>query len=210
MTKTLDVLVIESQPWVGEAAARTLADAGHRIHRCHDEGDTGYACVGLGRGAECPLDSHIDAAVLVRADRGAPPTPHEDGVRCALRSGVPVVEVDAGSGTESPYADWVALQSEEHAVAAACVTAVELAKEPLIDAVMTRLGPLLVEHHHDPAATVCSIESRWPELRVRIAVAGAIDRGLEQALSVRALDALRPFTTTFTSVVVSAEGDRVA
>ena len=73
MSKRLDILVIESQPWIGEGAARTLTDAGHRVHRCHEPGDTGYACVGIHTGGECPLDGHVDAAVLVRADADAPP-----------------------------------------------------------------------------------------------------------------------------------------
>ncbi len=204
MSKRLDILVIESQPWVGEGAARTLTDAGHRVHRCHEPGDTGCACAGLHPNGECPLDGHVGAAVLVRADAGAPPTPHEDGVRCAIRSGVPLVEV---SGTRTgPFADWVALSTEERSVAAACVTAVELAKQPLREAMATRAEPLLVEHGIDPEDTSWSIESRWPELRVHLDVGGLVDSGLEHALSVRSLDALRPFTTTFSSVVVSVSG----
>jgi hypothetical protein len=204
MTKPLNVLVLESHPWVGEAAAQHLERDGHRVHRCHEQGDTGFACVGLGADHHCPIDGHIDAAVLVRADGSAVPTPHEDGVRCAIRAGVPVVEV-SGEGPD-PFADWVALRADESSVSSACVTAVELAKQPLIAAVLTKVAPILDEAGFDPDTVECTLRSQFPDLDVNLRVPGRVDRKLEQALGVRAYDALRPLTQDYKTVNVTVHG----
>jgi hypothetical protein len=204
MSKPLNVLLVESHPWVGEAAAQHLARDGHQVHRCHEQGDTGFACVGLGADHHCPIDGHIDAAVLVRADGSAVPTPHEDGVRCAIRAGVPVVEI-SGEGPD-PFAEWVALQADESSVSSACVTAVELAKQPLIAAVLTKVGPLLHEAGVDADAVDCTIRGEFPDLDLDLRVPTRVDRALEQALGVRAYDALRPLTAAYKTVNVTVHG----
>lgn len=200
----MNVLLLESHPWVGEAAAQHLTRDGHQVHRCHEQGDTGFACVGLGTDHHCPIDGHIDAAVLVRADGHAAPTPHEDGVRCAIRAGVPVVEV-SGSGPD-PFADWIALQADEASVSSACATAVELAKQPLVAAVLTKVTPLLQEAGFDPDTVECRITTEFPDLELDLRVPGRVDRALEQALGVRAYDALRPLTQTYKTVNVAVHG----
>ena len=204
MSKPLNVLLLESHPWVGEAAAQHLARDGHQVHRCHEKGDAGFACVGLGADHNCPIDGHIDAAVLVRADGSAVPTPHEDGVRCAIRAGVPVVEV-SGDGPD-PFAEWIALHADESSVTAACVTAVELAKQPLVAAVLTKIGPLLDEAGFEPDSIECHIRTDFPDLDVDLRVPGRVDRALEQALGVRAYDALRPLTKAYKTVNVTVHG----
>lgn len=201
MTEPLDVLLLESHPWVGEASAATLTEAGHRVHRCHRPGDTGYACVGLDRHAECPLEHHVDAAVVVRAHGTTAPTPFEDGVRCAVRAGVPVVEVGERDG--DPFAEWITLRAEERSLSAACRAAVGLARQPLVEAVLERVSSVVVDPQGRPAEVGCTIDSRWPDLDVRLTVAGAVDRRTEQAMSVRAYDALRPHTGTYRTVNVT-------
>jgi hypothetical protein len=201
MTTALDVLLLESHPGVGDASARVLAEAGHRIHRCHHAGDAGYACVGMTGDAPCPIDGHVDAAVVVRAPGSEAPTPHEDGVRCAVRSHVPVVEVGEKDG--DPYAGWVTLRSEERSLSAACTTAVQLARQPLIDAVLTRIAPLVRNAGLDPDAAACRIEVRWPDMDVEVLLPGPVDRRLEQAVGVRCYDALRADTASFRTVNVT-------
>lgn len=204
MTRPLNVLLLESNPWAGEVTAQRLTEDGYRVHRCHERGDNGFACVGLGPDPHCPLDDHVDVAILVRADNSTGPTPHEDGVRCAIRAGVPLVEVsDGGSG---PYAQWVALHADETTATAACATAVELARQPMAAAVVTRLGPLLAEAGLSPDDVECRIGSNHPDLDVTIEVPGPVDRPLEQALSVRAYDALRPMTLGYKTVNVTVHG----
>lgn len=206
MTTPLDVLLLESHPGVGDSSAQVLVDAGHRIHRCHLPGDNGYACVGLTGARSCPVDTHVDAAVLVRAYGSATPTPHEDGVRCAVRAHVPVVEVGEKHG--DPYADWVTLRTEERSLNAACQAAVHLARQPLVDAVAARIAPLVTGAGLDPDRVVCTMTVRWPEMDVDLTLPGPVDRRLEQAVGVRAYDALRPHTGSYRSVNVSVQAAR--
>lgn len=209
MTTPLDVLLIESHPGAGQASAAFLTVAGHRVHRCHDLGDSGYACVGLSADRQCPIDAHVDAAVLVRANGTTAPTPHEDGVRCAVRADVPVVEV--GDGSADPYAAWVTLRTEERSVTAACHAAVALARQPLVDAVLAKIAPIAREAGLDPDRLECSITVRWPDMDVSIVLPGPSDRRTEQAIGVRAYDALRSSTSQYRTVNVnvgSLEADR--
>lgn len=201
MSTPLDVLLLESHPGVAEPSAQALAEAGHRVHRCHPAGDTGYACVGLTGDHTCPIDGHVDAAVLVRAHGTSAPTPYEDGVRCAVRARVPVVEV--GDKESDPFADWVTLRTEERSLNAACQAAVELARQPLADAVLAKVGPLLRLADVDPAGIGCNITVRWPDMDVELVLPAAVDRRLEQAVGVRAFDALRSFTSTYRTVNVT-------
>lgn len=204
MNKPLDVLLVESHPWAGGTVARNLTDAGHTVHRCHEPGDTGFACVGLAGEHDCPLDGHVDAAVLVRSGSVPVPTPHEDGFRCAIRSGIPVVEV--GDERTDPYAKWITTRADEDGVAEACRQAIELAKQPIVDAVNDRIEHLLRDAGIDPAGTVCRIEHRWPDLDVAIDVAGPVDRGLEQQVGVRAYDALRAHSSDYKTINVAVRG----
>ena len=92
MNETLDVLLLENRPGAGEIEQAALEEAGHRVHRCHPAGDREFACVGIVDGGTCPLDGQIDVTLLVRRGVSPRPTPFEDGVRCAIRHGTPIVE----------------------------------------------------------------------------------------------------------------------
>jgi hypothetical protein len=84
------VLILESHPGVASDAVGELRAAGHTIARC-DSADHRFPCRGLSAGGECPLDEHVDVAVLVQ-ELG---THHvEHGAICAARSRVPVLRVD--------------------------------------------------------------------------------------------------------------------
>ena len=124
MTKTLDVLLVGSDPIWLEEAERSLADHGHRVHRCHEPGDAPFPCVGLTDPAACPLDHAIDVTLLVRRGVHPRPMPAEDGVRCAIRAGVPIVE--DGSDFYDPFDPWVARRVGPHDdLVAECVAAAD-------------------------------------------------------------------------------------
>ena len=100
------VLMLESHPGVANAAITRMTEAGHTIVRC-DTADRRSPCRGLAAGGECPLDEHVDVAVLVQ-EIG---TCHvEHGAVCAARSRVPVVEVDgADIAQRLPITSWTAV-----------------------------------------------------------------------------------------------------
>ena len=100
------VLMLESHAGVANAAITRMTEAGHTIVRC-DTADRRSPCRGLAAGGECPLDEHVDVAVLVQ-EIG---TCHvEHGAVCAARSRVPVVEVDgAGIAQRLPITSWTAV-----------------------------------------------------------------------------------------------------
>ena len=83
------VLMLESHPGVANEAIAELTDAGHTIVRC-DTADRRYPCRGLVPGADCPLDEHVDVALVVQ-EIGTHQVEH--GAVCAARSRVPVVAV---------------------------------------------------------------------------------------------------------------------
>lgn len=86
----MDVLVTESIAGAAEAAATELEAAGHRVHRCHEEGAPLFPCTGLATDA-CPLDSGtIDLVLAVRPHVRTNPAAGEDGVTCGLRRRIPV------------------------------------------------------------------------------------------------------------------------
>lgn len=186
-THPLDVLLLESRPGAGEAAGMTLAEAGHRVHRCYPSGEGGFGCRAVLDGS-CPLDGHVDAALLARDPGDAGPTIDEAGVRCALRAGVPLVAVEGeGSG---PASGWATVTTRGLGVDMACRRAVALARRPVAEAVEEELRPVLREAGLS-GEVHCRIESRWPRLRVAITVDGDVDPRLEQRLGVRAYDVVR-------------------
>ena len=100
------VLVLESHAGVANAAVGRMTEAGYTIVRC-DTADRRSPCRGLAAGGECPLDEHVDVAVLVQ-EMG---TCHvEHGAVCAARSRVPVVEIDEGDIAQRlPITSWTAV-----------------------------------------------------------------------------------------------------
>ena len=86
-------LLIESSPGVGAEAAAALADAGHPVLRCHEQGQPTFPCGDLAEPGSCPLHGPgaVDVVLSVRHPDDPEPTAAEAGVTCALRAGVPVV-----------------------------------------------------------------------------------------------------------------------
>jgi hypothetical protein len=102
------VLLLESHPGVANGTVTELMAAGHTIVRC-DTPDRRYPCRGFASTGDCPLDEHVDVAVMVQ-EPGCNQVEH--GAVCAIRSRVPVVEIDAVDDThEVPTMLWTSVPS---------------------------------------------------------------------------------------------------
>ena len=202
MTKTLDVLVVGSDPTATEEAERSLAEHGHRVHRCHEPGDAPFPCVGLSDPAACPLDHAIDVTLLVR--RGVHPRPMaaEDGVRCAIRAGVPIVE--DGSDFYDPFDPWVARRVGPHDdLVAACVAAADHRFDELRTLVRNRIARLAAAAGTSANEVTCRIEPTGNDLQVDLYVPVPLDQRMQHALGVRVLDAVHASGRTFGQVDVN-------
>jgi hypothetical protein len=201
VNRPLDVLLLENRPGAGEAEQSALESAGHRVHRCHPADDSGFGCVGITGDRQCPLDGPIDVTLLVR--RGVSPrsTPFEDGVRCAIRRGVPIVE--HGAEALDPYSPWITHRvALGESVTSACVNAADRAMDPLLVGIAERIRPVLRAAAVDPEHVMCELERDGETLEVHLTVSADVDARLEQALAVRVLDAVRSSTGTYGQVSV--------
>jgi hypothetical protein len=197
---SLNVLVLENRPGAAGDDVPALIEAGHRVHRCHEAGDDEFVCRGM-RDRDCPLDGDIDVALLVR--RGVAPRPSalEDGVRCAIRAGVPIVE--QGPDTLDPFEPWITRRVPlGGSVVTECAVAVDRALDPVRDAIMARIRAVLAVAGIDESTVSCEIEQRGQAAHVHLLLPGTVDKSVEQALGVRVLDALRSCGRTFGAVHV--------
>jgi hypothetical protein len=191
MSTTFDVLVIESHPHAADDAAAALEAQGHRVHRCHDDPDHPFPCQGMTSPSQCPLDRHpVDVALVVQRGQGASPTDLEDGVRCAVRAHVPVIE--SGAGVHDPFSPWL---YERVAPGEDIVPAVRRAADrrfdPIRELITGRIARLLATLDVDPTAVTCSFETAGSALDVHLTVPTVVTHGMEQSLAVRVLDAVR-------------------
>lgn len=205
MTRPLDILIMESHRGAASLAEEALVAAGHSVHRCHAADDRGFPCVGLTRPDACPMDHGIDVALLVRPHVQPRPTPLEDGVSCALRAGVPLVE--DGPDVLDPYDPWVAERiATELDIVAACNRAAERALDPLRAGILDRIGPLVRTTGAHVDQVECGIVPDGSGLRVELRLPTRVSRHLEQALAVRVLDAVRSSGKTYGEVNVKVLG----
>lgn len=206
MTRTLDVLVIESQRHAADVAVDDLLAAGHRVHRCYPEHSSGFPCRAVTDPDDCPLDRAADVALLARRHPTPRPTPLEQPVTCALRAGVPVAEAGPRR-TFDPYADWVTARTDDPA---ATVSTVErAADEALLSlrrTVLATIAPLLRDEDVDPAATAIEIVRQARALHVRVQLPVEVDESLRQAVSVRALAALHGARGNHATIGISVNG----
>lgn len=202
MTRHLDVLVAESHPGLAASAVAALEAAGHTVHRCYEPGQRGFPCVAV-RGKPCPLDGPIDVAYLYRLPMTPRTTGLEDGVRCALRQQVPVVE--HGSSLLDPFDPFVDARVTDGDVVHTIEAVAEHRHDPLQVDVLRRLGPLLVNAGLSVDRVTCHIEPAGTDLVIRLVVDGPENRRLDSAMAVRALDAVRATGRRFGHVDVSVD-----
>jgi hypothetical protein len=203
MSKPVDVLLFESHAGAGDESALTLMAAGHRVHRCHDPEDRGLPCRGMVDPDACPLEGNIDVALLVRRDVHPRPTALEHPVVCAVRSGIPLVV--QGPSNLDPFDAWATERVEDHdpdKLVRACESACTSAHRPLEREIMSRIDRILTAGGITPADVTCAVVADGPALRIVFDVPSAVGRATEQALAVRALDAIRTSRRTFGEVNV--------
>lgn len=200
MAQPLDVLLIEG-PTPSSAAADALAASGHRVHRCYGPDDPSFPCVAVTEPAACPIDRGVDVALLVRHRVNPRPTPLEGAVTCAIRAGVPIVE--DGPAILDPFEPWLTARVDG-SVSRACDEAAAARFEPLRHDVAGRMAALLHAASIDPGSVDCSVDAGRTKLHLRLR-GPSVPRRLEQALAVRALDAVRAFGPNYDKVNVSYE-----
>lgn len=206
MTRTLDVLVIDSQRGAADVAVDDLLAAGHRVHRCYPEHSSGFPCRAVTDPDDCALDHAADVALLARRQPTPRPTPLEQPVTCALRSGVPVVEAGPRR-TFDPYADWVTERTDDPTVTVAAVErAADEALASLRRTVLTTIAPLLRDEDIDPADTAVEVVRQARALHVRVRLPVEADEPLRQAVSVRALSALHGARGNHATIGISVNG----
>ena len=191
----LNVLLVETGPHDGDRAAAQLRQAGHVVHRCYDEDAADFPCHALVEPDTCPLDGHIDVAVLARRPHEPLPTRREEGIACAIRAGVPIVE--EGSERMDPFAPWVTTRVPQGSdnVAQACVRAVDTADQPLRLAIRRTIAPAVQAAGMDPSDVRCSLAHHGPAMDVHVQLPGPATIALQSAISVRVLDAVRAAAT---------------
>lgn len=205
MTRPLDVLIVENHHGAARQAEEELVAAGHRVHRCHRPGARGFPCVGVLDPDACPLEGHVDVALLVRDHVTPRPQPLESGVSCAIRAGIPIVE--EGSDVLDPYEQWVDERvMPGHEVVPACERAADGAFDVLRAHVRRRTAALLTAAGITPDDVEVRVEPDGDALQVVLVVDGEVDRALHQALAVRVLDAVRADRRTYGRVGVDVRG----
>lgn len=205
MTRALDVLVLENRPGAARRAEEELTAAGHRVHRCYRRGDRGFPCAAVLDPGGCPLDQHVDVALLVR-DRVTPrPQPLESGVSCAIRAGIPLVE--EGPDVLDPYDPWVLDRVPPgNGIVGVCERAADRSFDGLRAQVRRRIAALLHAAGILPDEVECRFELQGAALRVELLVDAPVCRELHQALAVRVLDAVRTDRRTYGQVDVQVRG----
>lgn len=201
----LDVLVVESDPHAAEGTVAALEAAGHVVHRCHDDGSHGFPCRGVTDPTSCPVAGDIDVAVAVRRRVHPRPTRLEDGLRCALRVGIPVIE--RGPDILDPFGPWVVRRVHADAdVPLACVDVAAGQPDPLAQRIAEELERRLLARGLRTDGLRCAVVRNGGVADVHIDGAGSADRGLVQTLAVRALDVVRAAGHTFRGTNVHVHG----
>ncbi len=87
----MKLLLIESTPGNANAIQADLVAEGHEVVTCAD--DHGGPCRGMTHHRDCPMEAHVDMAIVARDPRD-PHTLAEMGSVCATRHRIPLVEVN--------------------------------------------------------------------------------------------------------------------
>jgi hypothetical protein len=125
------LLLIESEPGNATAIQTELVAGGHEVVSCAD--DAGGPCRGAADHGDCPMQHHVDLAIVAR-EAGSPRMLAEMGSVCATMHRVPLVEVDPSGVDDDLPSVAVAHALASRRVEAAYATAVrnELGDVPAI------------------------------------------------------------------------------
>jgi hypothetical protein len=140
-------------------------------------------------------------ALLVRRGVAPTPTPLEDGVPCALRAGIPVVE--DGTDLLDPYAEHITTRVRSgESVVQACERAVAEAMRPIEDEVATALVPFLESNGMQAGDVEVRLEPRGDLLRIHLHTEG-LSPTLTGQLSVKAVDTVRAMRRSWPAIEVT-------
>jgi hypothetical protein len=187
MDKTVDVMVIENRRGAGDHAAAQLEQQGHRVHRCHEPGGQVFPCRGVTDARTCPISEGAQVALLVRHGISPRPTSSEQGVVCALRAGLPVVE--DGPDVLDPFDPWISVRAHGDP-GRACADAVQRALDPLRSNLRAATAPVLEAAGADPSALAWDVEVGERGVHL-VATGPELDPATRSQLAVRAIDAAR-------------------
>ena len=201
MGTPLTVMVLESHRDVAARASSKLTARGHTVRRCHEPGEPSFPCNGLGDGSGCPLDGAVDVALVVRRGVTPRPTGDEDGVTCALRAGLPLVE--DGSDLLDPYAPMLTARVwTGDDVAEVVERAVTESLAPLERELEDALGPFLQSAGRAPGSVRVRAEASGRHLFLHLS-GSELDGTLGGLLGVRASDRARQGARRWEAVEVT-------
>lgn len=121
----MKLLLLEAMPGIGRSIHEQLTAAGHLVSTCHDS-ETNGPCRSVSAGADCPLNSPVDLAVVVRPD-GMADTLLEMGAVCAERHRIPVMWIDPATGAHPDDRVRIAAAAGHDRIEAAYATVVRIA-----------------------------------------------------------------------------------
>ncbi len=200
MGTSRNLLLVESHPGVADSTGAKLAAQGHVVHRCHD-GGRGFPCVGVDDPDQCPIEADVDVALVVRRGVTPSPTPLEDGVPCALRAGVPVVE--EGTDMLDPYSEFVTARvGVDEEVSDALERAIDQSLRPIQDQIAQSLEPFLSANGLAADSVGIELASTRGRLRIHL-IADGLPPLLAGQLSVKATDTVRGMRRSWSSIEVS-------
>jgi hypothetical protein len=153
--------------------------------------------------ASCPIEQGVDVAVLVRPHISPRPTPLESGVSCTVRAGVPLVE--KGREALDPFAPWVTARvggRVADGVVDACTEATETVFGSLLARIQRRTLRTMAAEAGRPGPLGCAIERHGRGLYVELS-GPPVGKGVEHALAVRVVDAVRAEGRAFPTVDVT-------
>ncbi len=195
------VLVVEGTPGAAAPATEALRAAGHDTASCHD--GPGTLCNGLVTIAGCPLDhTPVDAALLVRSEPNAHPTPTEGGARCALRRHVPLAVT--GTVDSNPYEALAAVVSPDPSDPVGLVE--RAAHSPLsthTTVAVEAFRRVLTAEGLDPSAASATVTRDGNTLSVVLDPGIALTPMQVEVASVRTLGAVRAFDREATIIDVA-------
>lgn len=198
------MLILETTRGGARSAVAELEGAGHRTHRCRDAGAPAFPCKGVVDPTTCPLAGPVDVTLVVRNTVRPSTSTLEDGVSCSLRAGVPVVE--DGTSILDPFDGWLTARVGDRSVVSACEEASRTGFAALEAEVVASCALLVRTWGGDPGAVECRIHTVWPSLQVEVGVPVRINQGQQEAVAVRALDAVRAGRRSFGKVNVQVHG----
>jgi hypothetical protein len=200
----MKVLVLEAEPGAAADSAARLTASGHEVVRCHVAGEAAFPCVGLDSGGTCPLDDGgVDVAVTVRRHARSVPTPHEDGVACAIRNRVPLVV--AGEAGLNPYTRLGAITASEDDLEHVLAEAVRDARP---DHSEVALGALIASLRANDQPTDLANARVWRArtgLHAVLEVGESVPTRVRDVAAVRVTGALRAYDRFAAQIDVSIE-----